>query len=415
MTQQVTIAGGGVIGLCCAWYLQKKGLQVTVIDRGDITNGTSFGNAGYVSPSHIHPLASPGIVAKGLRWMLSSTSPFYIKPRLNLDLIRWCLAFWRNANHTTMHRNIPPLFRILMLSRELTSDMKSELGNHFRMEEQGIFMMYKNAATEKKEHDLAREANELGLETIICNAQQVQDMETEVEIQVRGGVLYPIDAHLHPGDFMRTLKTQLEQNGVKFQLNTNITGFEKQGDKVTAVITDKGKFNCDELVLSPGSWLPILAKQLGIHLLMQGGKGYSMTFEKVERNLKYPAILVDHRTAMTPMGADLRMGGTMEISGLGSPTLVKRAQAIYNAAKLYYPDLPVQFPATEKIWHGYRPLTPDGLPYIGRHSRYSNLVIACGHAMLGLSLAAGTGKAVEEIITHATPSMDYNAFNVERK
>ncbi|HVK47508.1 MAG TPA: FAD-dependent oxidoreductase, partial [Pseudobacter sp.] len=159
MTQQVTIAGGGVIGLCCAWYLQKKGLQVTVIDRGDITNGTSFGNAGYVSPSHIHPLASPGIVAKGLRWMLSSTSPFYIKPRLNLDLIRWCLAFWRNANHTTMHRNIPPLFRILMLSRELTSDMKSELGNHFRMEEQGIFMMYKNAATEKKEHDLAREAN----------------------------------------------------------------------------------------------------------------------------------------------------------------------------------------------------------------------------------------------------------------
>lgn len=415
MTQQVTIAGGGVIGLCCAWYLQKKGLQVTVIDRGDITHGTSFGNAGYVSPSHIHPLASPGIVAKGLRWMLSSTSPFYIKPRLNLDLIRWSLAFWRNANHHTMHRNIPPLFKILMLSRELTTDMKQELGNHFRMEEAGIFMMYKNLATEKKELELAKEANELGLETIICNAQQVQDMETEVEIQVRGGVLYPIDAHLHPGDFMRTLKAQLEKNGVTFQLNTNITGFEKQGNKVSAVITDKGKFNCDELVLAPGSWLPILAKQLGIRLLLQAGKGYSMTFEKVERNLKYPAILVDHRTAMTPMGADLRMGGTMEISGLHSPTLIKRAQAIYNAAKLYYPNLPVQFPTTDRIWHGYRPLTPDGLPYIGRHSRYSNLVIAGGHAMLGLSLAAGTGKAVEEIITHATPSMDYNAFNTERK
>lgn len=415
MTQQVTIAGGGVIGLCCAWYLQKKGLQVTVIERNDITKGTSFGNAGYVSPSHIIPLSSPGIISKGLRWMLSSTSPFYIKPRLNADLIRWCLAFWRNANQSTMNRNIPPLFDILMLSRELTSEMKEELGNHFRMEEKGIFMMYKSPATEKHEHELAKQANALGLETIICNGKEVQDMETEVEINVRGGVLYPIDCHLHPGDFMRTLHEALIKAGVQFQLNTNITGFEKQGGKVTAVVTDKGKFDCDELVLAPGSWLPMLNKELGIHLLLQGGKGYSMTFEKVERNLQYPAILVDHRTAMTPMGADLRMGGTMEISGLGSPTLVKRAQAIYNAAKLYYPDLPVQFPDTQKIWHGYRPLSPDGLPFIGRHSRYSNLVIACGHAMLGLSLAAGTGKLVEEIITGATPSINYSAFNVERK
>lgn len=415
MTQQVTIAGGGVIGLCCAWYLQKKGLQVTVIERGDITNGTSFGNAGYISPSHIIPLASPGIIAKGLRWMLSSTSPFYIKPRLNADLIRWCLAFWRNANQSTMNRNIPPLFEILMLSRELSADMKEELGNTFRMEEKGIFMMYKNLATEKHELELAKEANALGLETIICNAQEVQQMEPDVEINVRGGVLYPIDAHLHPGDFMRTLHAALVQAGVTFHLNTNITGFEKQGNKINAVITDKGKFNCDELVLAPGSWLPTLTKQLGIHLLLQGGKGYSMTFENIERNLNYPAILVDHRTAMTPMGADLRMGGTMEISGLGSPTLVKRAQAIYNAAKLYYPDLPVQFPEISKIWHGYRPLSPDGLPYIGRHSRYNNLVIACGHAMLGLSLAAGTGKIVEEIVTGSTPSINYNAFNVERK
>ncbi|NML23949.1 FAD-dependent oxidoreductase [Pseudoflavitalea sp. G-6-1-2] len=415
MTQQVTIAGGGVIGLCCAYYLQKKGISVTVIDRGDITNGTSFGNAGYVSPSHIHPLASPGIVAKGLRWMLSSGSPFYIKPRLNADLIRWCFAFWRNANQATMDRNIPPLFNILSFSRDLTSEIKNDIGNHFRMQEIGIFMMYKNAATEKHEFEIAKEANALGLETIVCDAKQVQDMETEVEVQVRGGVLYPIDCHLHPGDFMRTMKAHLEKAGVRFQLNTTITGFEKQGDKVTAVLTDKGKFDCGELVLTPGSWLPELNKQLGIHMLLQGGKGYSMTFEKIERNLKYPAILVDHRTAMTPMGADLRMGGTMEISGLGSPTLIKRAQAIFNAAKLYYPDLPVSFPATEKIWSGYRPLTPDGLPYIGRHSRYSNLVIACGHAMLGLSLAAGTGKLVEELVSHSPTSIDCSAFNVERK
>lgn len=415
MSMNVTIVGGGVIGLCCAYYLQKKGFEVTVIERGDLTSGTSFGNAGYVSPSHIIPLASPGIIAKGLRWMLSSSSPFYIKPRLNGDLVRWLLAFWRKANTTTMQQNIPHLNNILQLSRELTSDIKNDIGNHFRMQEIGCFMLYKNPATEKHEIELAKEAAHYNMETRILNGAEVQAMEPDVEVTVRGGVLYPIDCHLHPGDFMQTLKQHLQQAGVQLQINTTVTGFEKNNQRISAVITDKGKFDCDELVLAPGSWLPVITEQLGIHILLQGGKGYSMTFENIERNLRYPAILVDHRTAMTPMGPDLRMGGTMEISGLNSPVLIKRAQAIFKAAKYYYPDLPVSFPATEKIWSGLRPLTPDGLPYIGRHSKYNNLTIASGHAMLGLSLAAGTGKLVEEIVGQQSTSIDVAAFAVERK
>src|SRR5688572_9781973 len=131
MGKQVTIIGGGVIGLCSAYYLQKEGYEVTVIEKGDITDGTSFGNAGYVSPSHFVPLATPGIVAQGLRWMLSSTSPFYIKPRLNLDLIKWLMTFWKQANAQTVKQNVPPLNEILHLSRELTSELKNELGNNF--------------------------------------------------------------------------------------------------------------------------------------------------------------------------------------------------------------------------------------------------------------------------------------------
>ncbi len=411
----VTIVGGGVIGLCCAYYLNKAGYQVTVIERGDITNGTSFGNAGYVSPSHFIPLASPGIIAKGLRWMLSSSSPFYIKPRFNADLIRWGMAFWRKANAHTMEHNIPHLNNILHLSRELTTDIKNEIGNHFRMEEIGCFMLYKNPATEKHEIELAHQATRLNIEAKVMNAQEVQAHEPDVEVTARGGVLYPIDCHLHPGDFMSTLKQHLQQAGVSLQLNTTVTGFEKNGTRVQAVITDKGKFNCDELVLAPGSWLPVITEHLGIHILLQAGKGYSMTFEKIERNLRYPAILIDRRTAMTPMGPDLRMGGTMEISGLNSPLLIKRAEAIFNAAKDYYPDLPVSFPSREKIWSGLRPLSPDGLPYIGRHSKYNNLTIACGHAMLGLSLAAGTGKLVEEIVGKKATSIEMTAFAVERK
>lgn len=414
MSKQVTIVGGGVIGLCSAWYLQRSGHQVTVIEKGDITDGTSFGNAGYVSPSHFIPLATPGIVAQGMRWMLRSDSPFYIKPRLSWDLIRWCLQFYKKANASHVAYSAPHLNNILQLSRELTVDMKEQLGNHFHMQEVGCFMLYKNAGTEKHEIELAEEAAHFNIATKVLTAQEVQAMEPDVEMNIRGGILYPLDCHMHPGEFMITLKKHLQEAGVNLQLNTTVTGFEKNSSQVTAVLTDKGRFACEELVLANGSWLPVVTEYLGIDLLLQAGKGYSITYEKVERNLRYPAILVDDRVAMTPMGADLRMGGTMEISGLDSPMLIKRAQAIYKAAKSYYPNLPVAAPAAEKIWSGLRPLSPDGLPYIGRHSKYANLTLAGGHAMLGLSLAAGTGKLVEEIVEGRKTSIDISAFNVER-
>jgi D-amino-acid dehydrogenase len=410
---KVIVAGGGVIGLCSAYYLSKAGHKVVVIDQGDLKHGTSFGNAGYISPSHFIPLASPGIIAQGLQWMMSSSSPFYIKPRLDMDLIKWGLTFWKRSGKSTMERNVPHLNNMLQ-SRRLTSEIRDDLGNHFHMKEMGCLMLYKSASTEKHEIEMAQEAAAFNIETRVLSAREVQEMEPEVQVDVKGGVLYPIDAHLHPGDLMKTIYEYLLANGVEFYLNTSITGFEKEGRKVTKVLTDKGAFEGDEIVVATGSWISSHLKHLGIHLLLQAGKGYSMTFENISKNLHYPSILVDDRVAMTPMGGDLRMGGTMEISGIGSKMLIKRVVSIYKAAKSYFPDLPVEFPAEDKIWYGLRPLSPDGLPYLGRHSKYDNLVIAGGHAMLGISLAAGSGKLVEEIIRGEKLSMDISAFDVER-
>jgi len=410
----VTIIGGGVIGLCCAYYLNREGHEVTVIDTGDITGGTSFGNAGYVSPSHFSPLASPAIIGKALKWMLNSSSPFYIQPRLDADLIRWCWAFWRSANTQYMQRSVPPLNEILHLSRDLMSAMRDDLGNTFRMEEKGCFMLYKTASTEKHEIALAREAVQLGIETRIYNAAEIQSMEPNVEVDVLGGVLYPIDCHLHPGDFMTTLKKRLTTDGVKFQLNTTVAGFKTKDNKVIAVITDHGEFEGDELVLAAGSWLPQLSRMLKINLLLQPGKGYSMTYPNVTANLSHPAILVERKVALTPMGGDLRMGGTMEISGINDRVLPNRVVAIYAAAKEYFPGLEVEPPKTEQVWKGLRPLSPDGLPYIGRHNAYQNLTFAGGHAMLGLSLAAATGKLVEDIISDKKVGVDLKVFSPER-
>lgn len=410
----IVIIGGGIIGLSSAYYLQKQGYQITIIDKGDITNGCSFGNAGYVSPSHFIPLASPGIVAKGLKWMLSASSPFYIKPRLNKELIQWGLQFYKSANASTVKNNAPHLNNLLQLSRELTSDIKNDLGNHFRMEEKGCLMLYQSAEIEKYEIDLAKDAAKFGIETQILSSKQVQDLETETEVNVRGGVLYPIDAHLHPGELMETIVNHLKKAGVRFITNASVTGFETRANNIIGVITDQGKVEADKFILAPGSWLPSLAKKLGIKILLQPGKGYSMTFNNLEKNLQYPAILVDDRVAMTPLSRDLRMGGTMEINNINENVMIKRAKAIFNAAKKYYPGIPVSFPEANKIWSGCRPLSPDGLPYIGKHNKYNNLVIAGGHAMIGISLAAGTGKIIEELVSNKKPSVEIKAFDVER-
>ena len=411
---KVAIIGGGVIGLCCAYYLDKQGYKVIVIDRNDITDGCSFGNMGYISPSHFIPLASPGIIRQGLKWMLSSSSPFYIQPRLNLDLIRWGLTFRKNANEKKVHENIPHLNDLLQLSRGLMNDLKTEFHDSFDMIEKGCWALYKNAKTADHEKHLAEQAAKLGLKTEICNAQQVQSYEPEVEVDVAGGVLWLDDCHLNSSKFMKSLHTYLKDRGVEFLLNTEVTNFERKNGDIKSVITDKAKVDADEIIIANGSWMPDVAKLVGIRLLMQPGKGYSVVYENMEKNLHHPAILVEDRTAMTPIDRWLRIGGTMELSGHSDNILPKRVTAIYSAVKKYFPSLNISEPQPQKTWYGYRPVTPDGLPYIGRHRKYSNLLFAGGHAMLGLSAAAGTGKLIEEIIDNKKTSIDLSAFSVER-
>jgi Glycine/D-amino acid oxidases (deaminating) len=414
MKENIIIIGGGVIGLNCAYYLQKEGYDVTIIDKGDITSGCSFGNMGYFSPSHFIPLASPGIIAQGLRWMLNSTSPFYIKPRLSGSLMQWGYHFWKNSNTNTVLKNAPHLNNILQLSRRLINDIRDDIGNSFLMEEKGCLSMCHEQKTLDHEFHLADEAEKFGLKVDRLNKQQVQALEPDVELNVTGAVLFKDDCHINPGQFMLFLKKYLEEKGVTFQLNTTVTGFEKTNNKISSVITDRGKFDCDELIVAAGSWLPAVAKMMGVKLLLQPGKGYSYTYENIEKNIRHPAILIERRCAMTPWGHQLRIGGTMELSGINETVLPSRMKGIYESVKYYYPGLQIDPPPTDKIWHGLRPVTPDGLPYIGRPKGLENVVIAGGHAMVGVSLAPGTGKIVTEIIENKKPAIDISAFRVNR-
>jgi len=411
---QVTIIGGGVIGLCCAYYLNKEGYEVTVIDRNDITDGCSFGNMGYISPSHFIPLASPGIISQGLKWMLSSSSPFYIKPRLNWELIQWGMTFWKNSNAKKVKENVPHLTNLLQLSRELMNDLKRELDDSFTMIEKGCWTLYKDEKTGDHEKHLTEQAKPMGLNTKIYTASQVQELEPDVELDIAGGILWLDDCHLDPAKFMSALFNHLKTSGVKFLLNTEVKGFEKTSGRIHSIITDSEKLDADEIIVANGSWMASVAKMAGIHLLMQPGKGYSIVYENLEKNLRHPAILIEARTAMTPIDRWLRIGGTMELSGHNNNILPKRAMAIYDSVKKYFPSLNISQPDPQKAWYGYRPVTPDGLPYMGKHGKFSNLSFAGGHAMLGVSLAAATGKLIEQTLSNKKTTIDLTAFGVER-
>ena len=413
--EKIIIVGGGVNGLCAAYYLQKRNaFDITVIDRGDISDNCSFGNMGFLSPSHFIPLASPGVIAEGIKYMLSSTSPFYIKPRLNLPFIQWAIKFYQSSNQKLVEKNAPHLSELLNLSRRLMNEIRDEIGDVFDMEEIGCMMMCHSQKTFEEELRVAEASKKLKLEIEIFNREELQKKEPNVELDIYGAVLFKDDAHIHPGKFMVAMKDFLEKNGVKFQLDTNVSGFSKDHHKISEVITDKGTFAGDKIILCSGTWLSELAKKAGLNLLMEGGKGYSYTYDHVEKNIRYPAILVDGRCAVTPWEKSLRIGGTMEFSGNNNKILINRMEGIYNSVKRFYPGLKIDFPPKDRIWTGLRPVSPDGLPYIGKVSNFENLLISGGNAMLGISEGAAAGQIISDLIEKRSTPIDISAFKVER-
>ncbi len=410
----IGIIGGGIIGLSSAYYLSKGGHKVTIIEQGELKEGCSFGNAGMIVPSHFIPLATPGMISKGMRWMFSSTSPFYVRPRLNGDLIKWGYQFYRHSTKEHVERSIPALKEISLLSKAMYQQLARELPFDFGYNERGLMMLYQNAETEKEESETARLANKIGIEAHVLSPEEVQKLEPDVKVNVRGGVYFPGDAHITPQFLVNQLISYLKEKGVEFKANTQVTDFTVEDNSIKLIKTDKGDLAFDDVIIATGSWSGQTAARLGISIPMQAGKGYSFTLQDVEKNIRIPSIFLEARVAITPMGNTLRFGGTMEISGVDHTINMNRVKGIVDSIPKYYPDMKVSMPEKEKVWHGLRPCSPDGLPYIGRSRRIKNLVFATGHSMMGLSLGPGTGKLVSEIINQEKTSMEIRAFEPER-
>ena len=411
---KIGIIGGGIIGLSSAYYLSKAGHQITILEQGEMKDGCSFGNAGMIVPSHLIPLAAPGMISKGIRWMFNSSSPFYVKPRLSGELIKWGYHFYKSATKEHVKRSAPALKEISLLSKSMFKQLSSERPFDFGFHERGLLMLYQTKETEHEESETAAFANAHGIEAHIISAEEVQKLEPDVRVKTRGGVYFPGDAHVTPQVLVQQLISHLKEQGAEIKTKTSVTDFVSESGKVKIVKTDKGDFSFDEIIVTTGSWSAFVAAKLGLSLPMQAGKGYSFTLQNVEKNIRIPSIFLEARVAVTPMGNTLRFGGTMEITGVDHSISMNRVKGIVDSIPNYYPDMMVEMPKKEEVWHGLRPCSPDGMPYIGRLTNLKNVTIATGHSMMGLSLGPGTGKLVSEIIGSEKLSIDISVFNPER-
>jgi D-amino-acid dehydrogenase len=411
---EILIIGAGIIGLSSAYYLRKQGHQVVILDKGDLQDNCSFGNAGMIVPSHFVPLAAPGMISQGIRWMLNSKSPFYVKPSLNKDLVSWGLKFMKYANDAHVASSAEPLRDLSLLSKQLYEDLSKEPGFDFGLVNNGILAFYKTEKAAEEEAHLAAAGRKLGLDMVVLNAAECKALQPDLELDVLGAVHYKCDAHLYPGKLMKALMSFLSKDGVKIIRNHEVTDIESDGSRITKVWTGDKVWNADHYVLATGSFSPALAKMAGIKLSIMPGKGYSFMEDDPDHKMTIPALLCEARVAITPMNGQIRYGGTMELAKMNDKVNLKRVEGILESIPKYFTNLKPKMPQVDKIWYGFRPASPDGLPYIGRNTRLNNLVIATGHGMMGLGLGPATGLLVSQLINETKPTMNLQAFNPSR-
>lgn len=418
--KSILIIGGGVIGLSTAYYCARRGHRVTLLDRHpERRDGCSFGNAGMVVPSHFVPLAAPGMVALGLKWMWNPESPFYIKPRLNAELLSWAYRFWRAATPAHVQRSAPLIRDLSFASRACFEELAALPDNDFGLVRQGLVMLCKTPHALDDEAKFAAQANALGVPAEVLDRAGLAKLDPDVTMDVAGGVYFPKDCHLSPDRLMAGLKRQCDQLGVRFVWETEVTGWGTEPDGRLSTVRGHGpqgpaELAANEFVLCGGSWSPVIARDLGLKLPMQAGKGYSLTLAQPRELPRLCAIFTEARVAVTPMGRSLRFGGTMEIAGLNEDINPVRVQGIIKSVSRYYPRFtPADFQGIQP-WRGLRPCSPDGLPYLGRTGRVRNLSIATGHAMMGLSLGPITGRLMSELLSGEKPSINIEMLNPDR-
>lgn len=410
------IIGGGIIGFSIAHYCSRKGHRVTLVERsGPRRDGCSFVNAGMIVPSHFVPLASPGATWLGLKSMWSPESPLYVKPRCSAELLDWGWKFHRASTQAHVDRAAPVLRDLHLASRDCYREWSALWNNEFDFTERGLLMLCHTEEGLEEEAETAEHARRLGIDAEVLTPSATAKLEPNLRVAIAGSVYFPGDCHLAPERLMSLLAREVERAGVQVSYDTGVTGWRLARDRIEGVHTDCGtELEADEYVVCAGVWSQQVVRDLGIRIPMQAGKGYNLTVESAPSLPRLCAILCEARVAMTPMGGALRFAGTMELAGLDEHIDQARVRGIVDSIARYFPDIAPATLLEVPARSGLRPCSPDGLPYVGRVSRFTNLSVATGHAMMGVSLGPITGKLMAEILSGEAPSCSVEGLRPDR-
>ena len=394
------VIGGGVIGLTQAYHLAREGESVTVLDARATGLGASEVNAGWIVPAEAAPVPGPGVVLKSLKWMLRPDSPLYIRPSVAPDFLKFMLGMWRRSTFQDQRSGFEGHLRLAQGSIETFDNYRAD-GIDFEMHSEGLLMAF--TERENLEHHLANLdlPKAFGLDPRVLVGDDVRDHEPLLSDAVYGGIYFPRERHVDPGALMKALHARLEAMGVEIVEDAAVDGVEFGSGNVTAVRSGGRTFGGDRFVLAAGAWTGPLSRAFGEPLPVRPGKGYSV--EVPRYGLRSAVNLSDAKVAVTPFEGRLRLAGTMEFGGLDENVNQVRVDAILRAPRTYFRGWePPASGYTPKA--GIRPMTPDGMPVIGRLGRLGNTYVSTGHGMLGVTLAPGTAAALTDLILRDTLS-----------
>ncbi len=406
----VLVVGGGVVGVCTAHSLVERGVRTTLLERGEICSGASHGNGGWIFPSESAPLPGPGAIREALPWLLDPASPFWIQPRASLALLRWLWDFRRACNASAQRESFGLRRALSLASLERFGELAKQLD--FGFTQRGLTLIFQTA---KAMRDAQHEVDLLEAAGGSANWLAVAALREAIpglSSELAGGLEFPADAHITPGDFVRGLAADVAQRGAAIETHTEVLGVEWSRRGPVRVRTTRGDFSADEVVLAAGAWTPELTRGLGLRIPVEAAKGYSITVERPAGHPDLPLALAEGMVFVTPMGSQLRFGGTLELAGLDLRMNQRRVDALARTVRRYLPGIP-RTPTVE-IWRGLRPLTPDDLPILGRPAGTSGLILATGHGMSGISQGPISGELIAQLVSGETPEIDLAPFSPDR-
>lgn len=409
---RVVVVGAGVIGLCCAYELRRRGHHVTLLDRGTPGGAASWGNAGWICPSLSGPIPAPGLRTIAAKWALERNSPLYFHPRPDPAFARWLWHFWRRCNADDYRAGLAAVASLSNRSFALFDALRHD-GVQFEMHHRGLLFLFRTeGALQQSVRDLELMLDHGYRRAEVLRGDALLALVPPLSHEVIGGFLVGAERHVRPDSLTAGLTRRLRELGGDVQPETAVLGFERRGTTVTTVVTDAGAITADRFLIAAGVWSRDLTRRAGFEFPIEAGKGYSITIDNPTIRLDHPLYLGEARTGVSPFDDMLRVAGTMELAGIDTTLSRQRVDAMRRNVGRYLSGWEGGGPAAE--WSGMRPITPDGLPVLGLVPNSANVYVATGHGMLGVTLAPASGVAIADLMHSGTTGVDLRPFDPAR-